>query len=123
MPGRTPVLIYDGDCGFCTTSAAWIETRVRSGVAVEPWQRLDLDQLGLSEAEVTSAAYWIESTGRRLRGHRAVGRALEEAGPPYSIAGWLIGHRPLSWAAWAVYALVARYRYRLPGSTEACRLP
>jgi predicted DCC family thiol-disulfide oxidoreductase YuxK len=36
--------------------------------------------------------------------------------------GWLLLVPPVSWLAIPVYALVARYRYRMPGSTDACRI-
>ena len=47
-PGR-PLLIFDGDCAFCTTSArAW--QRWLHLEHVEPWQFLELEPLGVTEA-------------------------------------------------------------------------
>src|SRR5215218_7513306 len=77
--GREPALplfVYDGDCGFCTASASWIGRRLRVPVRVAPWQSLDLAALGLVEADVTSAAYWIDEAGSRHRGAAGVARAL-----------------------------------------------
>ncbi len=116
------MLVFDGDCGFCTSSARWIEGRLPSDVAVEPWQSLDLDQIGLSVEDVTAAAWWIDADGRE-RGHRAIGRSLVAAGGIWRMFGRLILNPPVAWIARPVYALVARYRYRLPGATEACRVP
>jgi predicted DCC family thiol-disulfide oxidoreductase YuxK len=118
-----PVLVFDGDCGFCTSSARWIEARLPADTAVEPWQSLDLDSLGLTEAEVTAAAYWVDDEGSLHRGHLAIGRALVTAGGLWGIVGRLLVSPPLTWVARPVYALVARYRYKLPGATDACRLP
>ncbi len=118
-----PVLVYDGDCGFCTTSAHWIEARLPSSVAVVPWQSCDLDELGLTEADVTTAAYWVDADGRTHRGHRAIGRSLMAAGGFWGVLGRLLITPPISWLAIPGYALVARYRHKLPGATEACRLP
>ena len=118
------LLVFDGDCGFCTASARWIEARLPPGkVRVEPWQVLDVDELGLTEADVTTAAWWIEDEGRRFRGHAAVGRSLNEAGGLWGVVGRIIVTPPISWIARPVYALVARNRHRLPGATDACRLP
>lgn len=117
------MLIFDGDCGFCTTSARWIEDRLPSETAVEPWQGLDIDAYGLTEADVTTAAYWIDADGTAHRGHRAIELALKQAGMPWRAAGTLIGLPPFSWIAPIVYSLVAKYRYKLPGATDACRLP
>ncbi len=116
-------LIYDGDCGFCTVSAMSVKRHVDGdSVRVAPWQSLDLTEFGLTEAEVSSAAYWVGPDGALRRGHEAVADALLAMGRPYSFLGHLVGRRPLVWLAPPVYALVARYRHRLPGGTDACQL-
>lgn len=117
------MLVFDGDCGFCTSSARWIERRLPEEVAVEPWQSLDLDELGLTVTDVTEAAWWIDEAGGRHRGHRAIGHSLAAAGGLWGMIGKLILTPPISWLARPAYALVARYRYRLPGATDACRIP
>lgn len=117
------MLIFDGDCGFCTTSARWIQARLPAGTPVEPWQSLDLDALGLTEADVTTAAYWVDASGALHRGHLAIGRSLIAAGGFWAVLGRLTITPPISWIAKPVYALIARYRHRLPGATDACRLP
>ena len=116
------MLIFDGDCGFCTTSAAWIERRLPADIRVAPWQILDLDEFGLTETDVTTAAYWIDNRGSAHRGHRAVGRALIAAGGLWGIVGRIIITPPVSWLAAPVYSLVARYRHRMPGASDACRV-
>lgn len=117
------MLVFDGDCGFCTSSARWIEARLPDDVAVVAWQACDLDELGLTEAEVTTAAYWVDDAGATHRGHLAIGRSLMAAGGFWSVIGRLIVSAPISWLAAPVYGLVAKYRHRLPGATDACRLP
>jgi predicted DCC family thiol-disulfide oxidoreductase YuxK len=117
------VLIYDGDCGFCTETAAWCRARLARPVDVQPWQALDLAALGLTERDVTTAAYWIDAEGRAHRGHAAAGRALRAMRRPWPVVGALLLTPPFSLGARALYALVARNRHRLPGSTDACRLP
>lgn len=115
--------MYDGDCGFCTSSAMWIAARLPDDVRVEPWQALDLGALGLTEHDVTTAAYWIGDDGRAHRGHRGIGRALIAAGGLWKLAGWIIVVPPVSLIARPIYAAVAKNRHRLPGSTDACRIP
>ena len=100
-----------------------MEARLTAGTPVVPWQSLDLEPLGLTEAEVTAAAYWIDAGGGLHRGHLAIGRALVSAGGLWGLIGRIVITAPLSWIARPAYALVARYRYKLPGSTDACRLP
>jgi predicted DCC family thiol-disulfide oxidoreductase YuxK len=119
-----PVLVYDGDCGFCTRSARWVERRLppSSGASVQPWQRLDLRTLGLTPPDVTAAAWWVDAEGRRHRGHRAAAAALRTIGGAWSVLGLLLVVPPVSWLAAGVYAVVARNRHRMPGSTDACKL-
>jgi len=126
-----PLLVFDGDCGFCTTSVNWAARHFRQPVDVEPWQRLDLDALGLTARDVERYAWWIEPAGesgsdelRKWRGHRAAGRALRSFGGLWPWAGaLLLAPPPLSWL-WATgYRLVSTFRGYLPGGTPACRLP
>ena len=123
LHAAAPTLVYDGDCGFCTTSARWIERRLPDAVEVVPWQFLDdLPAAGLTRADVTTAAWWIAPDGTRLGGHLAIGAALRATGGMWSLAGSAILAPPLRWFGGPVYALVARYRHRLPGGTAACRI-
>jgi predicted DCC family thiol-disulfide oxidoreductase YuxK len=115
-------LVYDGDCGFCTTSAHWLESHgIDESVAVVPWQRIDLDSTGLTREQVTTAAYWLED-GRQYAGARAISKALQHCGQPWRLLGRLIDLPPVRPLARVGYRLVARYRYKLPGGTPACRL-
>lgn len=116
------MLIYDGDCGFCTTTAAWAQSRLPADTPVVPWQSLNLDEYGLSTDDVSTAAYWVDDHGATQRGYRAAGHTLIAMGRPWAALGWLALRPPLKWPADIAYKLVARYRYRLPGSTDACRL-
>lgn len=117
-------LLYDADCGFCTTSAGWLGRRGLT-VAIEPLHAADLAALGVDAERAAREIPLVERTPAGFRvsyGHRAIGGALASGGFPWRIAGWLLLHPPLTWIAGPVYALVARNRHRLPGSTAACRL-
>ncbi len=119
-----PLLVFDGDCGFCTACVRWIERRWPDGVArAIAWQDLPPETLGstgLSETDVTEKAWWID--GARPRGgERAVAAALARCGGAWGVVGRCVDTIPVRWAARPVYALVARYRHLLPGATSACR--
>lgn len=116
------LLIFDGDCGFCTTSAGWIERRLPDEVRVAPWQILDLDEYGLTEDAVTTAAYWVEDDGTTHRGHLGIGRSLIAAGGVWTLPGHLIVRPPVGWIAKPVYGWIAKNRHRMPGATDACRV-
>jgi predicted DCC family thiol-disulfide oxidoreductase YuxK len=122
----TPTLIFDGDCGFCKRSARWIASGWPPDRAeAVSWQTLGphgLEELGLSEADVRAAAWWIDAGGRPWRGHQAVARSLQLAKGWRRATGLGLMVPPLSWLARPGYYLVARYRYRLPGGSPACRV-
>jgi predicted DCC family thiol-disulfide oxidoreductase YuxK len=126
-PGRsaspTDVLVFDGDCAFCTGVARWFARRLPQGAGTVPWQRLpDPAAYGLTTPEVAAAAYWIDGRGRPYRGHRAVARALQRMGGGWRLLGDLIEVPPVSWLAWVAYEGIARNRHRLPGPIPACRM-
>jgi predicted DCC family thiol-disulfide oxidoreductase YuxK len=119
---RTATLIYDGDCGLCAESAKWVRARVGARAQVVAWQEMreELPGLGLTEAEDTTAAYWADADGRTYRGHRAIAKSLVAAGHP--VVGRFLLMPPGTWLGRPAYWLVARYRYKLPGATDACRV-
>lgn len=119
------VLIFDGDCGFCTTAARWTALKFRHGERTEAWQSLGEDGLaryGLSLDDVQEAEWWVDARGLRESGHRGIGRALVAGGGLRRIVGWLALTPPTSWLAAGIYPLVARWRYLLPGGTPACKV-
>jgi predicted DCC family thiol-disulfide oxidoreductase YuxK len=114
-------LIYDADCDFCTRFAEWAAATGR--LTATPWQDADLDALGLTAEMCTGRAYWVRD-GRVLGGGAdAIGHALIARGGRVRPAGEIILCPPVSLAARAVYAVVARNRHRMPGGTEACAVP
>ncbi|MBA0050842.1 DUF393 domain-containing protein [Streptomyces sp. AJS327] len=118
-----PVLVYDGDCGFCTSCAHRAQRLVRPRCTVVPWQLVDLADLGVSEERAAREVLWVTPPGTVYGGAQAVAKALLSAGGGWAVLGGALrGLPPLRWAAHAVYRLVAANRHRLPGGTPACAL-
>jgi len=115
------LLIFDGDCGFCTQAARKFGDFAGTSADVLPWQSLDLDDYGLTEHDCTEAAYWVQD-GVNYRGADAFAQGLQICRQPWSTMGRLMSLPPFIWLARAVYPVVAKYRHRLPGATDACRL-
>ncbi|MFN8167235.1 MAG: DCC1-like thiol-disulfide oxidoreductase family protein [Candidatus Nanopelagicales bacterium] len=128
-----PLLVFDGDCAFCTSSVLWLGRRFPDGFTAVPYQRVDLDRLGLTERECHDRVQWIADaqaprTSARESGARAVGALLRAGGRArhdlvgtlWAAAGVLPFVPPTSWAAERVYRVVAANRTRLPGGTPAC---
>lgn len=121
MPAN-PILIFDGDCGFCTTSARFLHRWVvrDRAISIAPWQRIDLDQLGLTEDQCLAAVQWVGRDGRVLSGHAAIAAALRAGHPVWRPVGALLVAPGFSWLAARVYSWVSAHRYALPGGTPAC---
>ncbi|HUJ56151.1 MAG TPA: DUF393 domain-containing protein [Gaiellaceae bacterium] len=123
--GPAGLLVFDGDCGFCTSCANWIAARWRGDERAVPWQTLSDDELAavsLTRDDVRSAVWWIDEGGRRSRAQLAIARALVAGSGWPAIAGRALLVPPFHWLAGAVYPLVARLRHLLPGGTPACRM-
>ncbi|MGW4125821.1 thiol-disulfide oxidoreductase DCC family protein [Nocardia sp. NPDC004711] len=118
-----PLVVFDGDCAFCTASVDRIRNRIRPDVEFVPWQRLDLPALGLTEQQVESAVQWIDGEGGRASGARAGALLLRRAAQPWRAVGTIMLIPPVSWLAAMVYRLIAKNRHRLPGGTPACAFP
>ncbi|WP_270888116.1 thiol-disulfide oxidoreductase DCC family protein [Pedococcus sp. 5OH_020] len=122
MDGLGGLLVFDGDCGFCTTSvrvlSRWVDRRHRYDV--RPWQQLDLGRYGLTEADCIEAAQFVREDGTVVAGHRAVAEGLLRGAPGWRPVGHLLLAPGLSFLAARAYAWVADHRYALPGGTPAC---
>jgi predicted DCC family thiol-disulfide oxidoreductase YuxK len=112
VAGERVTLVYDGECGFCTRLARWVERQDRRGrVSVRPNQEAGLiESLGLTPEEVARAAWAVEPGGRKFEGAAAINRVLAELG-----GGWAVGARlyrvpPIRWVEDGYYRRVARRR-------------
>jgi predicted DCC family thiol-disulfide oxidoreductase YuxK len=114
-----PVLLYDGDCAFCT-SCAGLLAKIGPDAEIVAWQLTDLAALGMTEQQAADAVQWVQIDGTARSGHEAIAALLNSAGPIWKIAGRLILLPGISWIAAKVYRLVADSRHRLPGGTPAC---
>jgi len=114
-----PILLYDGDCAFCTSCARVLE-RIGPDAEILAWQYTDLAELGITEEQAIDAVQWIEIDGTVRSGHEAIAAILNTAGRIWKITGRTILLPGVSWMAAKIYRLVADHRYRLPGSTPAC---
>ena len=121
-PRERSVLVYDGDCGFCTTCARFLE-RIGPDAEVVAWQLTDLTELGITEEQAADAVQWVPVDGTICSGHEAIAAVLRSAGRAWGVAGRILLLPGLSWVAARVYRLVADNRYRMPGGTPACARP
>jgi predicted DCC family thiol-disulfide oxidoreductase YuxK len=121
MAHRTrPVLLYDGDCAFCTSCARVLEKRIGPDAEIVAWQLTDLDELGVSAEQAAATVRWVQIDGTVRSGHEAIAATLGSAGRAWKIVGRMILLPGITWVAAKAYRLVAHNRHRLPGGTPAC---
>ena len=107
------MLIYDGGCPFCRSSAQRLAPRWGGTAEAVPSQGLseaELGRIGLSSEDLASAAWWVSPNGERFRGHLAIGRALLAAGGWRALLGRLCLVWPFRVIASVLYVRVARWR-------------
>jgi predicted DCC family thiol-disulfide oxidoreductase YuxK len=115
-------LIFDGDCGFCTSTANFIKVRSSVAIEIHPWQFIDVTNFGLTQAQTASRVYFVVD-GKNYAGHAALAKVLLiQRNWLFKVFGGLMMTPPFSWLASLGYRLVAKFRHRLPGGTPACKL-
>ena len=109
-----PVLLYDGECGFCTRMVEEAADRLAADVDYVPSQRAPLSTYGISEAEARHSIQWVAPEGRISHGAEAAARLLVASGGAWALLGRLLLAPPFSFVAAAGYWLVARNRSHIP---------
>ena len=117
------ILVFDGDCAFCTSCVRFIERRMKHHPKIVAWQLSDLSTLGLTQAECEEAVQWIGADGKRASAQHAVGQTLVHAGKGWMVLGRIALLPGISHVAGVIYRLIARNRHRMPGGTPECSLP
>jgi len=111
MADRKPLVVFDGDCGFCRL---WIERwRVETGASVdyEPYQTAAARFPQVPAAAFAEAVHLIEPDGRARRGADAVFASLAHGGGANKIWAALYARSALfREASERGYAFVARRR-------------
>ncbi|WP_236700401.1 thiol-disulfide oxidoreductase DCC family protein [Allosalinactinospora lopnorensis] len=118
---KVPVLIYDGDCAFCTSSAELAKRYLAPDIAILPWQNSGLTDETRARAE--EEVLLLHPDGRRIWGGADAVAVLLLAGPHRWAwpMGWLLRLPAARAIGAAVYRWVSRNRHRMPGGVPACR--
>ena len=118
-----PVLFFDGVCGFCNETVDFALRNDRNGrVLFAPLQGTTAaERLDDSDTQNLDTVVMIDG-GRTFRRSTAIARLLRHLGGIWNLLGWLLWLIP-----WPLrdlgYRLVAKFRYRLFGKKDSCRLP
>lgn len=120
---HVPVLVFDGDCAFCTSSVRVATRWIRRMPTTVPYQFADLERLGLTEDACRDAVQYVARDHRVLAAEDAVAAVLLSAGKGWWLLGALLHVPGVHWLSGVAYRWVARNRHRLPGGTPACQVP
>jgi predicted DCC family thiol-disulfide oxidoreductase YuxK len=117
---RLPLVLYDGDCAFCTAQAGHVRGLAAGRLRVEPLQSALADVPWVDPDDAVRALHLVDRDGRSYAGAAAVVRLLRLTRPllgllvlPYHLPGI----RSLTDRA---YAFVAARRYAIAGRTDGC---
>jgi predicted DCC family thiol-disulfide oxidoreductase YuxK len=124
------LVFYDGVCGLCDRFVQFLLARDRRGrlrfaTLQGDLARRELPPRGLDPADLDTViviAGWESDAPRVLTRSRAVLYAAGRLGPVWRALASMARLVP-SRIADAVYAAIARRRYRMFGRFDACRLP
>lgn len=118
-----PVLVFDGDCGFCTTTANWIKKNSRVALEIAPYQWTDLDQYGLTTEEAAAKVQLVIGD-KVFDGHYCMSKLLLiQPNIFLKFIGAVMVMPGLEPISAKIYTWIAANRQKLPGGTPACKLP
>jgi predicted DCC family thiol-disulfide oxidoreductase YuxK len=129
MRAGYPILFYDGGCGFCSRSVAWLLAHERAchDLRFAPLQGATAAALlaDCPEASALDSVIWYEpAAGTRpsatLVRSDAVLRTWRYIGGAWGLLGGATRLMPRAWRD-GIYGLIARHRHRLGG--PACVVP
>lgn len=119
-----PVLLFDGDCAFCSSCARFGERRITGAAPFVAWQFTAIDELGVGLDEVDQSVVWVRSPTDHSIGADAVADLLGSSTSRWwRAAGQVLALPPVLVVARPLYRLISRNRHRMPGGTTQCSLP
>ncbi len=92
-PREKPLLVYDGDCGFCRRRVARWQKLTRDRVDYRPYQEAAGEFPQIPEEQFQASVYLVESAGRISRGAEAVFRTMTYA-PGLAWMHWMYARCP-----------------------------
>ena len=115
-----PLLVFDGDCAFCSSTVRFGQRWIGRMPAVTPYQTTDLEQFGLTAEQCEQAVRYVARDRQVYAGEDAVSMLLRGAGRGWWVLGSVMRLPGIHWLSGVAYRWVAKNRHRLPGGTPAC---
>lgn len=109
-PPEKPVLIWDGDCGFCRRSVERLHHTVGEAIDYVPYQQRDINLRQIPTDQLQETVHFVDADGSVSQGAEAIFRACAHA--PGGGRSLRLYQRfpPFRWASESVYRIVAQNR-------------
>lgn len=120
--GLMATFLFDGECGFCTTSANLLNRWVPTSAEIQPWQTQPLGGLGVSAEAAAESVQWIDGE-THAEGPDAIAALLCTSHPIWQLVGRILLAPPVRAIAWPAYRFVSRHRDRLPAGPPMFPVP
>lgn len=118
----SPLVLYDADCGFCTSSIAALQgPAFRAQIHAVAWQEADLAAHGLAAEQCQERLHVVDGSNV-FAGAAAIASILRTARLPWRLTSRVMTTPGIAWLSERVYDLVARHRHQMPGGSAACNL-
>jgi len=122
------LLIFDGDCGICTSTAEFIKKRAdESFITVKPYQVLNLSEIHneLNAEKTSKSVYFYEvNTSRIYSKSKAVFMVFKRMNGIYKVMGYLLDNPLLVFISNPIYNLIAKNRTKISEffGLNACKI-
>lgn len=110
----TPIVLFDGACGFCTWCVRFAHVRVKADLIYLPYQSVDLESLQVELSNAEKSVQFV-SDGRVLQSSAAVKAIFSHGSKPFQMLATVMGLPVLRDLMEAGYWWVAKHRGKLPG--------
>lgn len=120
---QPPILIYDGDCAFCSSTIRTLQRIMKKKSPMVPFQHVDTSRFGLTKQQCSQEIKFVDASGRVHGGEGAFRNLFIHAEGLWAFLGRLMNLPGVRTISGTLYRWVARNRYRLPGGTPTCALP
>lgn len=117
-----PVLLFDGDCSFCTTSINLIKKYAKNSVHIIPYQKVNLKEYGLDENYCERYIHFICQNKNKYTGAKAFSEFFRYCGFRGRVLGSVIRFFEIFKLSTLIYSIISKFRHKLPGGTPECKL-
>ncbi|MCX6432240.1 MAG: DCC1-like thiol-disulfide oxidoreductase family protein [Actinobacteria bacterium] len=117
-----PLFLFDGDCGICQNGTESMRRRFDPPVDMTAYQLVDLSSYDVREDEAHEGPILVRLDGSHAVGPLAIAEVLRSSRRPFRTVGAIMLLPGLRSLLTAIGPFAYRMRYRLPGSSDTCRV-